>query len=92
MPIILLPQTDEIIVFIDCYLYKLKITFKEFTDLLGKLTENKNYDENDDENPTKKFINEINQIIPISLHYDYILKIFICLLQNGQLYRINIKS
>ena len=89
LPLVLNQQTDEIIVYIDCTLFKLKITFVEWTDLLIKLEENKNSDENNSE--TKNFINDINQNIPVSLFYDNILKIMFCLFQNGQLYRINIK-
>ena len=91
LPIILNEQTDEIIVFINCSIYKIKITFKEYTDLFLKLNEKLN-DDNNADNPAKRFINEINQNIPISLCYDSIPQNIYCLLQNGQLYRINIKN
>ena len=90
LPIIVNQPTDEIIVFINCSIYKLKITFNEYTDLLAKLNEKYSYEENSADNPTINFMNEINQKVPISLCYDYSSNIF-CLLQNGQLYRINIK-
>ena len=90
LPIIVNQPTDEIIVFINCSIYKLKITFNEYTDLLLKVNEKSSYDDNSVDNPAKNFINEINQNVPISLCYDYNSNIF-CLLQNGQLYKINIK-
>ena len=91
MPIILNQQTDEIIAFINGSLYKLKITFNEYTDLLLKLNENTNLEENKD-NPAINFVNEINKSVPISLCYDYSLNNLYCLLQSGLLFRINIKK
>ena len=90
LPIILNEKTDEIIAFINCSLYKIKITFNEYTDLLVKLNEKKSDDNNNAENPTKSFINEINQNVPISLCYNNTFKVIYCLFQ-GQLYRINVK-
>ena len=92
LPIIVNQQTDEIVVFINCSIYNLKITFNQYTDLVLNLNENKNYDENYLDNPTKSFIDEINQNFPISMCYDNVNKIIFCLFQNGQLYKINIKN
>ena len=91
LPIIVNQQTDEIIVYINCSIYKIKITFNQYNDLVLNLNENKN-DENNSDNPAKKFIEEINKNFPTSLCYDHALKIIFCLFQNGQLYRINIKA
>ena len=91
LPVILNPQTDEILVFIDCSIYILKIIFKDFKDILAQLNEKKKSDENNKDNPTLKFINEINQNVPVSFCYDFVYNFLLCLLPNGQLYRINVK-
>ena len=67
----------------------MKITFKEWEDLLIKFE--KNLDGNGAETDTKKFVHEIKQNIPVSLSYDDNLKNIFCLFKNGQLYRINMK-
>ena len=89
LPFILNQKTDEIVVFINGSIYKMKITFKEWEDLLIKFE--KNIDGNGAETDTKKFIHEIKQNIPVSLCYDDNLKNIFCLFKNGQLYRINMK-
>ena len=89
LPFILNQKTDEIVVFINGSIYKMKITFKEWEDLLIKFE--KNIDGNGAETETKKFIHEIKQNIPVSLCYDDNLKNIFCLFKNGQLYRINMK-
>ena len=89
LPFILNQKTDEIVVFINGSIYKMKITFKEWEDLLIKFE--KNIDGNGSETDTKKFIHEIKQNIPVSLCYDDNLKNIFCLFKNGQLYRINMK-
>ena len=91
LPLILNQNADEIIAFINCSIYKIKITFNEYTDLLVKFNEKTNFDENNADSPIKSFINEINQNVPISLYYDITSRVIFCLLQNGQLYRINLK-
>ena len=91
LPIILNEQTDEIMIFLNCSIYKLKITFKEYTDLFLKLNEKIN-NENNSDNIATNFINEIYQNEPISICYDNIHQNIYCLIQNGQLFRINIKN
>ena len=89
LPFILNQITDEIVVFISGSIYKMKITFKEWEDLLIKFE--KNLDGNGAETDTKKFVHEIKQNTPLSLSYDDNLKNIFCLFKNGQLYRINMK-
>ena len=89
LPFILNQKTDEIVVFISGSIYKMKITFKEWEDLL--INFNKNLDWNGAETDTKKFVHEIKQNTPVSLCYDENLKNIFCLFKNGQLYRINMK-
>ena len=91
LPGILKSKTDEILLFIDSTIYKFKITFKDFNDIFAQLNEKK-INENNGDNPTVRFINEINQNVPVSFHYDFTFNFLLCLLPNGKLYRIYLKS
>ena len=89
-PITLIPQTDEIILFIESYVFKTKITtFEQGNNVLNS-EEFNNVDKVDD-CVSSRFIDDVSQNKIISNFYDSNTHAWICLFENGHLYRISLK-
>ena len=94
LPISVIPNTDEIIIFSIGNIYATKISFNEKTSLLpfSNNIESSNIDfisQKDDE-IIKKFNNDMISKDVISYFYDSKNRVLFCLFSEGLLYRINI--
>ena len=94
LPISILPNNDEIIIFRNSYIYLSKIAFNEKTSLIA-ITNNSaipniEVTSKEDDDIAFNLNEDLNKTEAISYFYDYKNTVLFCLFSNGILYRINL--
>ena len=94
LPISILPNNDEIIIFRNSYIYLSKIAFNEKTSLIAITNNlaipNIEVTSKEDDDIAFNFNEDLNKTEAISYFYDYKNTVLFCLFSNGILYRINL--